>query len=322
MLEEEYRTILDQLEDGVYFVDRDRRITYWNPGAERITGYSAQEVISHSCSEGILRHVSEGGQQLCVNGCPLWAVMDDGRPREARVYLHHKRGHRVPVTVKGNAIRNSDGEIVGSVEVFHRRLATRFADPAQRDPGAEAYLDPLTELGNRRFGQMHVQPVLDALETGATTLGLLFIDVDHFKTINDTHGHSVGDAVLRMVGQTLAHGLRTSDWPIRWGGEEFVALLPGISPDTLDEVAERLRMLVENSWLEVHGQQVKVTISVGATMVDPGESFEVALTRADRRMYDSKTAGRNVVTGEQGPVPRRGPAPTVGLGLPSVEASG
>jgi len=95
-----YQDLLDQISDGVYFVTLDRRITYWNGGAERITGYGAHEVLGHRCSEGILRHVDDTGQQLCLHGCPLAAVMKDGRPREAHLYLHHKDGHRVPVTVR------------------------------------------------------------------------------------------------------------------------------------------------------------------------------------------------------------------------------
>lgn len=314
--EEVYRTILAQMEDGVYFVDRDRRITYWNEGAEHITGYSADEVLSHSCSEGILRHVSEGGRQLCITGCPLAGVMKDGKSRGAQVYLHHKQGHRVPVLVKGSAIRDPEGLIIGSVEVFHRRPSTRFAQVTDRERREDAYIDPLTDLGNRRFGEAQVQPIIAAVHAETTTLGIVFIDVDHFKTVNDTYGHQTGDAVLRMVGQSLANGLRNSDWPIRWGGEEFLAILPGVTPEGLEISAERLRMLVEHSWIQVGEQQVRVTISSGMVMVRPRESFAEALDRADRLMYRSKKGGRNLATSESGPLPRGGEIPVVGLGKP------
>ncbi|MEZ5186425.1 MAG: PAS domain-containing protein [Candidatus Nanopelagicales bacterium] len=92
MEEAVYRTILDQMEDGVYFVDRDRRITYWNSGAEHITGYSADEVLQHSCSEGILRHVSEKGRQLCISGCPLSAVRRTGSHARHRSTSTTSRG--------------------------------------------------------------------------------------------------------------------------------------------------------------------------------------------------------------------------------------
>lgn len=323
MDEEVYRTILEQMEDGVYFVDLQRRITYWNAGAERITGYSAEDVLDHCCSEGILRHVSESGRELCLAGCPLSAVMRDGKAREASVYLHHKAGHRVPVVVKASAVRDSAGEITGSVEVFHRRTATRFTQISEWERREDASLDPLTDLGNRRFGEAHIGPVIEAVAAGDTTLGIVFIDVDMFKRINDTHGHRWGDAVLRMVGQSLANGLRSSDWPIRWGGEEFLAVMPGITTEGLAVAAERLRMLVEHSWINIGDEQVRVTISAGAIMVRPGESLEAALERADRLMYTSKRSGRNLVTGEHGPLPRSGGfAPMqIGMGPPDSGAT-
>ena len=119
MEKEFYQDLLDQISDGVYFVTRDRRITYWNGGAERITGFIAEEVLGDSCSEGMLCHIDDTGRLLCLHGCPLAAVMTDGKPREALVYLHHKDGHRVPVPVRGSALRNRAGAIVGSVEAFH-----------------------------------------------------------------------------------------------------------------------------------------------------------------------------------------------------------
>ncbi len=316
MLEDVYRTILEQMEDGVYFVDRDRRITYWNTGAERITGYEAHEVLEHSCSEGILRHVSEGGYQLCLHGCPLAGVMKDGKAREAQVYLHHKEGHRVPVLVKGSPIHDEHGEIVGSVEVFHRRPSTRFAQLSDRERQEDAYIDVLTGLGNRRFGEEHLAPLEAAVAAATASLGLVFIDVDHFKEINDTYGHQVGDAVLRMVGQSLANGLRNSDWPVRWGGEEFLIILPGVDDDGLAVTAERLRMLVEHSWIQLPDTQVRVTISAGAVLMGATETRDEAVNRADRLMYASKQAGRNLVTCESGSLPRRGQIPLVGITRP------
>ena len=98
--EDLYRTIVENMHDGLYFVDRERRITYWNRGAERITGYSAAEVVGTSCADNILVHVDALGRQLCQGSCPLIAAMADGAAHEAEVFLHHKQGHRLPVWVR------------------------------------------------------------------------------------------------------------------------------------------------------------------------------------------------------------------------------
>jgi diguanylate cyclase (GGDEF)-like protein/PAS domain S-box-containing protein len=307
MQDDLYMTVLETIEDGVYFVDTRRRITFWNEGAEKITGYAASDVMHHSCADGILRHVNDGGDDLCLHGCPLWAVMNDGRPRIANVYLHHKAGHRIPVSVKARPIHDAEGGIVGSVEVFTRRRATRFAEAGSPQPHEEAFIDPVTDLGNRRYAEAHFGPMLDAPDH--PTLGLVFIDIDHFKDVNDTWGHPTGDAVLRMVGQTLANGLRTADVPVRWGGDEFVVALPGIDTAGLVRIAERLRMLVDHSWLDIDGQRVTVTVSAGAVMVRDDETIDEALARADALMYASKRDGRDLVTGEDGPVERTGRSP-------------
>src|SRR5208283_5333958 len=113
-----YEKLLDHTHDGVYFVNRDRKITYWNDGAQGLTGYSAREVVGRSCFENFLGHVDESGRSMCVTGCPLSHVMRDGQPRTAEFYLRHSDGRRVPISVRVLPIRNREGKIVGAVEVF------------------------------------------------------------------------------------------------------------------------------------------------------------------------------------------------------------
>jgi diguanylate cyclase (GGDEF)-like protein/PAS domain S-box-containing protein len=307
-----YQGLLDEISDGVYFVTRDRHITYWNGGAERITGFAAEEVLGHSCSEGILRHIDDTGRQLCMRGCPLAAVMRDGKPREARVYLHHKDGHRVPVTVRGSALRNPAGAIVGSVEVFSPRTSNPYA--AQRRVDKEDLLDPVTGLPPRRLGELNLQALMRAVGEGVTTLGVLFVDVDHFKDINDTFGHKTGDDVLRMVAQSTANGLRRSDVPIRWGGDEFLVLLPGVAQGGLHATAERVRVLVENSWIQKGETQARVSVSIGATMALPAETADDLVARSDRLMYASKHSGRNRGTSDTGELTSTADRPILGAG--------
>jgi len=309
-----YRDLLDRMSDGVYFVNLDRNITYWNSGAERISGYSAHEVLGHSCAEGLLRHVTDRGRQLCRLGCPLLAVMEDGKPREADVFMHHKDGHRVPITVRGQALRSPDGQIVGSVEIFHTRGTNPYA--AQRRDRGDDSLDTVTGLAPRRFGELQLKALTQAVAEQTTTLGVLYVDADHFKDVNDTFGHKTGDEVLRMVGQSIVNGLRRGDIPVRWGGEEFLALMPGTDQAGLRAAAERVRMLVENSWIQKGEVQVRVTISVGATMAIPTETGDDLVDRADGFMYASKEGGRNRVTTDTGALISNADRPILGTAVP------
>ena len=115
---ESFQRIVDNLHDGLYLVDRNRVITYWNKAAERISGFAAAEVIGKSCADNILSHVDGKGCALCTGVCPLAETMCDGRLRRADIYLHHKDGHRIPVAVRASPLTDEAGRVVGGIELF------------------------------------------------------------------------------------------------------------------------------------------------------------------------------------------------------------
>jgi len=294
-----YKEIIDNLHDGVYFVDRDRVITYWNKGAERITGYTAQQAIGAACRENMLNHVTSDGVQLCLNNCPLAAVMEDGIPRETEVFVHHADGHRLPVVLRATALRNRTGEIIGAVESFSNNAPVINTRRRLSEMQQIAHTDPLTTLGNRLHLQGRLHAAIADLKHLQSTAGLLFMDIDHFKNVNDTYGHLVGDKVLCMVANTFRFVLRATDTIGRWGGEEFVAILYDISDKmTLFEIAEKVRKMIEASRLDEVSQSLSVTISIGATCLSANDTPESIISRADALMYQSKRAGRNCVTAE------------------------
>ncbi|HAD04690.1 MAG: diguanylate cyclase [Desulfuromonadales bacterium GWD2_61_12] len=296
MAEISYEKLLESLFDGVYFVDLSRRILIWNKGAERITGYSREEVIGTSCGENILRHVDGGGCEKCTGGCDLAATLLDGKVREATLFLHHKLGHRVPVSVRISPVRDDAGKIIGGIEVFtDNSNALQILQELERYK-EEAYIDALTKVGNRRYGEMTLDTRLYEWRTHATPVGVIFLDIDHFKNFNDTFGHQAGDAVLTMVGKSVSNTLRRWDALVRWGGEEFVVILNDVSPELLAEIAERIRVIIASSFLMLGGEKVEVTASLGGTLAVAGDTPEAIIARADRLMYASKGRGRNVVT--------------------------
>lgn len=292
-----YKNIIDNLYDGVYLVDRDRIITYWNKGAERITGYSATQTVGRACRDNLLNHVTANGIQLCLNHCPLAAVMEDGREREAEVFLHHANGHRMPVTVRATAMRDQTGNIIGAIESFSTSTSLLHSQREIRELRQIAITDPLTGIGNRRHLEGRLSAAIAEFKNNSSIAGLLFMDLDHFKQFNDTHGHNTGDKVLHMVAKTLRHSLRAADTLGRWGGEEFIAILYGISNENaLRGAAKKVQKLVQYSRLDVEEKSHSVTISVGGTLLLAGDTPESFVGRADQLMYQSKQDGRNRVT--------------------------
>ena len=213
-----YKDIIENLYDGIYFVDTDRRITYWNLGAENISGYSSKQVVGKHCRDNILNHVLANGTVLCTNHCPLSATIKDGKRREAEVFLHHQDGHRIPVLVRASPMFNADGQIIGAVETFSDNTAQILTRRKNEQLQESVFLDTLTGVGNRRLIEMRLKAELLMFQESSDPFGLIFIDIDHFKKVNDEFGHTKGDLVLRMVANTLRHNLRDADSLGRWGG--------------------------------------------------------------------------------------------------------
>jgi diguanylate cyclase (GGDEF)-like protein/PAS domain S-box-containing protein len=299
--EEFYKDLLDKLYDGVYFVNRSRMITYWNEGAERITGYRSDEVIGRHCWDNILRHVNEQGLSLCEGErCPASDSMSRVDTCEEAVYLRHKDGHRVPVLTRINPIVAPDGTIVGAVEVFSENRDALESRKKIHELEKTALTDWLTKLGNRRLAETKLKSSLNEFQRYDRPFGILFIDVDHFKIINDLYGHETGDNILKMVSKTMANSIRSSDTLCRWGGEEFLAIMPNVDREKALAVADKLRALVERSSISDDLGRLRASVSVGIALARTDDDVESLIARADRAMYASKAAGRNKVTIDSG----------------------
>jgi diguanylate cyclase (GGDEF)-like protein/PAS domain S-box-containing protein len=294
----EFKEILDNLYDGVYLVDRERQILYWNKSAERISGFSAKQVIGHRCMENILNHVTENGIQLCLNGCPLHATIQDGKRRQAEVYLHHADGHRIPVLVRTSPIRDKDGNIIGAVENFSDNASLLSTRRRIGRLEQAAFIDPGTGIGNRRLLELKLSSAFGETRHNRIPHGILFLDIDYFKQVNDIHGHDIGDRVLEMVAKTIQNNVRVEDTVARWGGEEFFVILRGISRKGLLNSAEKLRHLIAESFVDIGTKEIHVTVSIGASMLRANDTLKSLFKRIDRNLFRSKNSGRNRVSGD------------------------
>ena len=290
-----YRGVLDYLYDGVYFLDLQRKIFFWNKGAERITGYRAADVMGRCCADDILCHVDKQGRNLCRDGCPAAAVLKDGQRREAEVYLLHKNGFRKPVRTRMAPIEDASGQIVGVMEIFSDDTSPENLRRRVALLEKLSSLDPLTHLPNRRSMEATIASRLAETHRYGATFGVLFIDIDHFKSVNDTYGHETGDHVLQLVAKTLTRSLRPFDLSGRWGGEEFLAVILNVDAAHLGVVAERVRALIAETRIPLEDTYLSVSVSIGGTLARAGDSPETLLNRADRFMYRSKMEGRNRV---------------------------
>lgn len=184
-----------------------------------------------------------------------------------------------------------DARVIAALRV--KRLHDALLD-ANRRLARQALTDDLTGLANRRHGAHQLEREIALGVRQGRLLALVRIDVDHFKAINDTHGHQAGDQVLAEVARRLAEAVRGGDELARWGGDEFVAILPGTDKAGALRAAERLRAAVAAAPVEAAGEALDVTVSVGWAHW-AGDTPDDLLARADRALYKAKDAGRNMV---------------------------
>jgi diguanylate cyclase (GGDEF)-like protein/PAS domain S-box-containing protein len=297
-----FERLLDNLYDGVYFVDRARRILFWNKGAEQLTGYTRDDVLGSRCQDQILDHVDGEGCHLCRDQCPLAATVEDGEPRAARVFLHHKDRRRIAIDVHVMPMRNDQGEIIGGVEVFRDASPSVALEHAYRRLRTLAERDPLTGAANRRSLDSTLAEQLQVLGRTGIPFSVIMIDIDHFKQINDTWGHTMGDLALVRFAHSLEAHCRGGDVAGRFGGEEFLVILPGAPLKVAARVAERVRKSVPKA-TPPEVDMRKLTASFGVAEAALADTPETLLARADAALYRAKHSGRDRVELQEQPAP-------------------
>jgi two-component system, cell cycle response regulator len=245
-------------------------------------------------------------------------LLDPGISRRHAEILRTEDGHyilkdlesRYGVYVEGAKItekRVSDGDRLQLSGETVLRL--RYQDPKETEIIEKiqdaATRDALTSVSNRRYFVERLEQEFAFARRHRTSLGVMMIDVDHFKRVNDEHGHAVGDEVLRTVGRTLHDAVRTEDLVARYGGDEFIVLSRGAGPEDIARFAERLRTTMREKVIRSHGEEFLLTLSIGLACFennDPSTMMEL-IARADSGLYAAKRQGRDRVAAWSLPEP-------------------
>jgi len=272
---------LEQIDDIVYITDKSGNITYVNSAYSRHTGYAREEALGQNS------RMSKSGIHDREFYKELWDTILNGEVyrntlvnRKKNDDLYYEKKTITPLKNDSNTVIGfvSTGKDVTEETMMHQQIE-RIAT-----------IDQLTGIYNR-----HKFEELFALESERSRrftqpLSLILIDIDHFKSVNDTYGHDVGDQVLVQLSAIVQENIRKIDIFARWGGEEFLVLCPGTQMDNVKELAEKLRDAVEKRPFAVVG---KITISMGVSVLNSEDSFSELFKRADLGLYHAKEHGRN-----------------------------
>lgn len=310
-----FKTIMDNITDGVYFVDRERRITLWNQAAESITGHSAHEVMGHRCEGQLLAHTNENGAPLCAGSCPLAFVMQSGQPLAEKASIRHHSGRRIQVSIQVLPVY-SNGAIAGAVEIFSKQpetvSQTTFAgtliSPASRQPAPEptspqppqplrptaapalsVSTDTLTGLPDKAYLENRLQ---HRLQKGGPFC-IVMADLDNFAALNASYSKEVADMALESLADSFENGLAEDILAGRWEEDSFLLLAELPEEEPLAALAEQMRELVAQSGVDFPDFFVGLTASVGLAVAQPGDTVESLVQRALQLVQRSKKEGKN-----------------------------
>ncbi len=290
--EERYRSVVEAMDEGVLITDRDGRVLSWNPATLKILGLTERDLVRRPILSRRWKVVDNDGNTIPVKDFPGIAALLSGKPVciDAMGW-RRPNGTTAWISVRAKPIRLPGNGGTGALITFTDITSLREAEETIR---RLAYTDVATDLPNRRlFGDRLERAIAQAKRDGGI-VGVLFLDLDGFKAVNDLYGHDAGDEVLRLIARRLTNVVRESDTVARYGGDEFLVLLPSLSaPDGAAVVARKILRALEAP-IDLEGRQVRVSASIGISLYPiDADNGTALIEKADVAMYRAKKRGKS-----------------------------
>ena len=285
--------VFDNLLEGVYILNTNRIITYWNKAAEKITGHLAEDVIGRGCRDNILVHIDEKGLSLCKSGCPASASMQEIKIKDANVFLHHKDGHRVPVNVRVVPIKDNEGKVIGIMEFFAEENSNVIDKEKLNELVRLSFLDTVTNLTNRRYLELKISNILNERQNTKLFYSAIVFDINNFKEINIEHGNLVSDKVAKMVANTLKSSMKNQVIISRWSEDRYVLLMSEIKKGVLLLLANKLKILLENSFIMNGNDKISIESTLVGTSLKISDSYDVIMGRIEDLLIKAKESKNN-----------------------------
>jgi diguanylate cyclase (GGDEF)-like protein/PAS domain S-box-containing protein len=278
------RSLLECLQVGVCVVDLQKKIIFWSDGAERITGNLRHEVVGRPCAGRTLLQCDQNTCEACGSECPVGAAIQGAHPSQTDGYLHHKRGHRVPVHVWAVPVRDAHGSIIGVLQSFEDHHQPE--DDEQREDSLKnsGCVDELTGIANRAIMQSHLRETLGTFAELQVPFGVLHLRLKGFDVFRANFGAEAATCMLRMVANTLELAVWRTDHVGRWSDDQFLVILNGCSGDSLRAVGDRIGRMLASDGIEWWGEKRSLAVSIGHAAARPGDTGESMLERARQNM--------------------------------------
>lgn len=270
--------ILEYLNEGVYFTDLNRNILYCNSGAERITGYRLEEIVMRKYCD-VLMHTNQNGEPLCEEQYLIEKTRKEGKVQETFMFIYHKDGHMVPVTIRTFPVYDKGGHITGFIELITDNSRQKLGQAKVNALTQAAYVDSLTGLFSKQYLEHRVITLLSIMPDNGSSFGLLYINIVGFQAINDKYGVTQGDKLLKLVAKTLAAALKAPDMLARWHGASFIVIASTSNLGRLLMLADKLKVLIGETDFSVNEEVITVKLAVGCTIAQKQDTLDSIIER-------------------------------------------
>ena len=280
-----FRHVLEDLPVGIYIVDRERRIRFWNHGAEHLTGYLAHDVVGH-VMEDVVQACDRRGNSLSGEHCPVTMTLSQRQPQQCTAFYLHKNGHRAAVKIRTRPILDQGDAIGGATVLFEEAFMYR-----EESSGPPMYgcLDATTGIPSRRLTRAVLNECMASVEESHLGFGVLRIRVLGLEEFRSKHGPQSVVPFLRTAAHTLRNSLDAENFLGCWGENEFLVVLPSASPMMVATTAEILWNLLSHSEVSWWGDRFMVEAEVAYTVATAGSDLE-SLLREMKPSHSSGTA--------------------------------
>jgi len=279
-----YRDILDGLQIGVSVVDPQKKIVFWNDGAEHITGYARIEVLGHSCAENILPHCNRASCEMCIEKCPVATALHTARPVEAGGFIQHKSGHRTAVRTWAIPLRDEHGSIMGIIQTFEAEFAVAGPDPNDQSMKERGWMDDVTGLPNQAMMQSHLRESLGTFAELRIPFGIVCIEAQELSQFRARYGQEAVTSILQALARTLRSTVWPTDFVGRWTDDRFLVILSGCGEDALQAVSQRMFKMLASATIKWWGEELSLAVSIGRTAAQSDDNIESLLRRAQHAL--------------------------------------
>lgn len=283
ILKKRHSIIINTTIEGFWMLDQNRNIIEVNNALSKMLGYSPSQMLGKTPYDFV-----DDNNKLLMH----YQVqrIDETDHRNYEIELQRKDGVNIPVNITATTVKDDEGRFLFSF-AFIKDISEN--KKIQKQLQELAQTDRLTGIKNRlKLEEVLAYEIERAFRYAENKLSLILFDVDRFKEVNDNYGHDIGDEVLKEVSKVVSNNIRKSDIFGRWGGEEFLLILPNTNLEQARKLAQKLKRIIEKSKMP---KEFTITASFGVSEFKEGDNMDALLKRADNRLYDAKRAGRNRV---------------------------